>query len=78
MSAPDSFDILTRLEDELISIRGLADALVLMATSESIGNGRAALGYLGSQLAEHHAAASEAFDEVFEAMKKPDDKGRAP
>jgi hypothetical protein len=78
MTAPDMFDVLTRLENQIISINGIADALSLMATSEEIGNGRKALAYLGGQLTEHLSDAREAFDDIFHAMHgKPADKGDA-
>jgi hypothetical protein len=63
-AAPVERDALSRLEDELISIAGLADCLVLIGISRS---NDPAFGYLGSQLNAHHDAAREAFDEVFDA-----------
>ena len=69
MSAPDMFDILTRLENQIINMQGAADILHFMATSENFGNGSEALAYLANRLAEHHRAAREAFDEIFEATK---------
>jgi hypothetical protein len=72
--APDASgedrDALSRLENQLIHMEGIAQCLMLMGMSPYATDGAAGMSYLGGQLAEHYHAAREAFDEVFAAMKQ--------
>ena len=81
MSAPEQItdDALSRLEEEIIQIKGLARCLQLMGEGKYSGDSEIAFAYAGDRLLEHHDAAREAFDEIFEAMmKQRDGKGQAP
>jgi hypothetical protein len=64
MSVPEDRDALTRLEEALSNIGGLAHCLNLMGASRYNDT---AFTYLGGQLQDHHEAAREAFDEIFAA-----------
>lgn len=63
MIAPDA---LNRLEIQLGNMQAIAQLLMGLAPDEV--DGKAAVQYLGGQLAQHFQDAREAFDEIHAAM----------